>query len=157
VGKNTLIVLFLVVIVITAYLIIRAQLSRAGHAPGLANGKLAKCPAKPNCVCSEYKNDHAHYIQPIRSSSNHGDIDMEIVKNAILETGGQIKETGSDYLAATYSSKFFGFIDDLEIRIASAENLIHVRSASRAGTSDFSVNRKRVERLRKQLNERFLK
>ena len=41
------------------------------------------------------------------------------------------------------------FVDDLELRIDG--NVLLVRSESRIGYSDFGVNRKRAEQLRKQL------
>ena len=39
------------------------------------------------------------------------------------------------------------FVDDLEL-FYNDESVIHVKSASRLGYSDFSVNRERVEQLR---------
>lgn len=47
-------------------------------------------------------------------------------------------------MAAIFTSKFFGFVDDLECRIDQANHTIHLRSASRVGHSDFGANRKRV-------------
>lgn len=44
-----------------------------------------------------------------------------------------------------------GFADDLECRLCRADDVIHVRSASRLGYYDFGVNRARVEALRQQL------
>ena len=56
-----------------------------------------------------------------------------------------------DYLHAECSSAVFGFVDDLELHLRPAQNLIAVRSAARLGHSDFGVNRKRVESLRSLL------
>ena len=47
----------------------------------------------------------------------------------------------------------FRFVDDVEFHLRSAEGVIAVRSASRIGTSDFGVNRRRVERIRDRLIE----
>ena len=63
--------------------------------------------------------------------------------------GGRIEAESDHYLAATFSSAIFGFVDDLEIRVDSSERVIHIRSASRVGHSDMGVNRKRTELLRK--------
>ncbi len=52
------------------------------------------------------------------------------------------------YLAATFSSSFFGFIDDVEFRVDTQNQLIHIRSAARLGYSDFGVNKKRVNNLK---------
>jgi uncharacterized protein (DUF1499 family) len=36
-------------------------------------------------------------------------------------------------------------VDDVELRLDADQGLIHIRSASRVGRSDFGVNRKRVK------------
>ena len=58
------------------------------------------------------------------------------------------KNRKDDYLAVTFTSSIFRFVDDLEIRIDTDQQLIHLRSASRVGRSDGGVNRKRLERLK---------
>jgi len=65
------------------------------------------------------------------------------VRAAIIATGGTITREQDGYISATYMSKIFKFIDDVEVRDAGA-GIIHVRSASRVGFSDRGVNRKRV-------------
>ncbi len=58
-------------------------------------------------------------------------------------------EQGDDrYLWATFRSRVFRFVDDLELRLDEAGGVIHVRSAARLGYADFGVNRKRVVALR---------
>ena len=54
----------------------------------------------------------------------------------------------TDYLAATFTSSLFRFVDDLELRIDTGQKTIHLRSASRVGHGDGGVNRKRVEQLK---------
>ena len=61
-----------------------------------------------------------------------------------------------DYLHAQEKSRIFGFVDDIEFHLRSAEGIIAVRSASRVGYSDFGVNRRRVEEIRKVLHEQNL-
>lgn len=56
-----------------------------------------------------------------------------------------------DYVHAECRSAFFGFVDDLELHLRSADGIIAVRSASRLGHSDFGVNRRRVEQVRSAL------
>ena len=70
------------------------------------------------------------------------------MKTIVSGMGGSIQAEKTDYLAATFSSSIFGFVDDLEIRIDTEQNIIHLRSASRVGRGDGGVNRKRVERLK---------
>ena len=54
----------------------------------------------------------------------------------------------SDYLHAEAASAIFGFVDDLELHLRTAEGVIAVRSASRLGYSDLGANRRRIENLR---------
>ena len=47
-----------------------------------------------------------------------------------------------------------GFPDDIEFRLSPSEQVVHVRAASRlAPFWDFGVNRRRVERLRQQIED----
>jgi uncharacterized protein (DUF1499 family) len=129
-----------------AILISMSVMSKNWNAPGLIDKKLTRCPDKPNCVCSEYKDDIKHYIEPIYISEN---IDSLALLNKILaDMGGNIKSEQDNYIAVTFTSSVFNFIDDLEIRIDKENKMIHIRSAARVGYSDFGVNRKRVEQLR---------
>ncbi len=125
-----------------------AASSRGGKAPGLIEGRLARCPDAPNCVCSEYKDDVSHYIEPIVIRHDTGSDAFQRLSKAIQHLGGEIRFQGDDYLAASFSSTLFRFVDDVEIRVDDKRKLIHVRSASRVGHSDFGVNRHRIESLR---------
>ena len=62
--------------------------------------------------------------------------------------GGSIQAEETDYLAATFTSSVFRFVDDLELRIDADQKTIHLRSASRVGHGDGGANRKRVELLK---------
>ncbi len=53
-----------------------------------------------------------------------------------------------NYLHATVTSRFFRFVDDLEVLIDPVSREIHFRSASRTGYSDMGVNRRRVEAIK---------
>jgi uncharacterized protein (DUF1499 family) len=57
------------------------------------------------------------------------------------------------YLHAEFRSAVFRFVDDLEFLADESAGVIHVRSASRVGTSDLGVNRRRVETIRARWNE----
>jgi uncharacterized protein (DUF1499 family) len=58
-----------------------------------------------------------------------------------------ITET-ENYIHATFTSRIFRFVDDVEFYFMRDAPVIHVRSASRVGYSDLGVNRKRVEKIR---------
>lgn len=121
---------------------------------GIENGALTKCPGTPNCVSSMEAKDSS-YIEPIIVMGT-----QQEVKEKILEILGQIKNTNivvteDNYIRAEFKSNFFHFIDDVEFYFPytdSKEIIIHVRSASRVGHSDFGVNRERIELLRNKLS-----
>ena len=54
-----------------------------------------------------------------------------------------------DYLHAVCRTRL-GFPDDVECLLSPEGGVIHVRSASRLGYSDWGVNRRRVEDLRRR-------
>lgn len=122
--------------------------SNSGAAPGLVEGRLQRCPDTPNCVSSEFVADAEHSIEPLVYSADQAAQVLPRLKTIIAEMGGNIHEEKTDYLAATFTSSIFRFVDDLEIRIDAGQNRVHLRSASRVGRSDLGANRKRVERLK---------
>jgi len=116
--------------------------------PGLRNGHLQACPDKPNCVSSEAeKGDKLHAIAPFSGA------DWQVLRQAIEASGGKIELDDGEYMHATFTSSLFHFVDDVELRFDIAQGLIHIRSASRVGHSDFGVNRKRVEAIRARMLE----
>ncbi len=115
---------------------------------GLVDNGLAPCPGSSNCVCSE---DSAgdDRVAPLNFASTNPEQAWLSAQRAVQELGGTVEKVTNDYLWATFSSKVFGFVDDLELRLMPQEGIIQIRSASRVGYSDFGVNRRRVESLRR--------
>jgi uncharacterized protein (DUF1499 family) len=150
--KIAFIIFSLFIILVLVLFFTLAISSRSGKPPGLFEGRLSKCPDTPNCVCSEYKDDTGHYIEPIQIPKNHGPDIMPVLEQVIGKMGGNILTQEENYLAATFKSKIFGFVDDLEIRIDLAKSVIHIRSASRVGRGDMGVNKKRADLLKKLFN-----
>ena len=149
--KKLMIVLAAIAILFTLYLVYLGQVSRTGTAPGLDDGRLAACPDKPNCVCSEYPRAREHFIDPIAIGSTPMAQAMASLTRIVRESGGNIEIDRADYIAATFASSLFGFVDDVEFRADAEASVIHLRSASRVGTSDLGANRKRVESIRQRL------
>ncbi len=117
--------------------------SQKGKANGLKEGRLAPSGNKPNCAASESVENENHNVAPLFAT-------FWQAKDAVLATGGTITAETDDYLSATYMSKIFKFVDDVELRDA-GEGVVHIRSASRVGYSDRGENRKRVECIRAAL------
>jgi len=106
---------------------------------------LIPCPDKPNCVSSEAPSQQ-HQIDAYKIIGNDPGQSWERLMSAITRAGGAIKVEDGQYCHAVFTSTIFRFKDDLEVMLKN--NLIAVRSASRAGTSDLGQNRKRVEKIR---------
>jgi len=147
-----IIIAFLFVAFIVGFFIL-GFISKSGEPSGLIEGRLAKCPNKPNCVCSEYTEDANHYIEPISIAQDITFDALPILKNIIRELGGNIQTESDHYLAATFTSAIFGFVDDLEISIDATQKIVHIRSASRVGNGDGGVNKKRTELLKERYNK----
>jgi len=140
-------------LVIFLYFFYLAKKSQSGAALGLNSNVLYLCSDKPNCVCSEDEADKAHFIEPysyqfLIQSENERKKESQIIWQTLLlalkQHGAQIEFKSGTYLSATFRSGFFGFVDDFEARLDEANATLHFRSASRVGTSDLGVNRKRV-------------
>lgn len=146
--EKLLIIVVSVVLLAVIALFVLGYRSNSGDVPGLAEGRLQPCPDTPNCVNSEFVSDAEHYIEPLVYPADQAAQVLSRLKTIIQEMGGSIQAETADYLAATFTSSIFRFVDDLEIRIDAEQNTIHLRSASRVGRSDLGANRKRVERLK---------
>jgi uncharacterized protein (DUF1499 family) len=145
--KLLIIIASISLFVIIAFFIL-GLMSHSGAAYGLVEGRLKQCPGKPNCVNSEFVSDAEHYIEPLAYSADHAAQVLPWLKTIIRDMGGSIQVEETDYLAATFTSSLFRFVDDLELRIDTDQKTIHLRSASRVGYGDGGVNRKRVELLK---------
>jgi uncharacterized protein (DUF1499 family) len=146
--EKLLIIIASISLLVIIALFIFGYMSHSGKAHGLVDGRLKQCPDKPNCVSSEFVSDAKHYIEPLVYSAGEAERVMPRLKTIIGEMGGSIQVEETDYLAATFTSSVFRFVDDLEIRIDADQKIIHLRSASRVGHGDGGANRKRVELLK---------
>ena len=146
--KIVLIIVTVLALAILIGLFVLGLMSQSGEANGLVAGKLTKCPDKPNCICTEFDADVAHYAAPVVFSQTPTSEVVLRLKSIVQQMGGNIQIEDSNYLAATFTSSVFRFVDDLEIRIDADLKTIHLRSASRVGHSDRGVNRKRIEQFK---------
>ncbi len=118
--------------------------SNTGSSPGLLNDKLAPCPKSPNCICTEFSDDASHYVQAI----DYGGKSSTHIVNIIKYLGGTILIQENNYIAATFTSGIFQYVDDFEVRTDMQHRIIHLRSASRVGIFDMNKNLKRVLKFR---------
>jgi uncharacterized protein (DUF1499 family) len=116
---------------------------------GASGGRLAECPASPNCVATQ-SGDKNQRMAPLtfRGAPRQA---MERLQRLVADMPrAEIVAATDEYLHAEFTSKVFRFVDDVEFLIDPAEGVIHFRSASRAGYSDLGANRRRMEDIRRQ-------
>ncbi|MDD5633300.1 MAG: DUF1499 domain-containing protein [Methylococcales bacterium] len=113
---------------------------------------LPPCRDSPNCVSSQAQ-DEKHYIEPFKINGNPEEAWNELKKVLNSQSRMVITHETADTLHAEATSLVFQFVDDVNVILDKDANIIHVRSASRTGHSDFGVNRKRIEALRLKLQK----
>ncbi len=111
------------------------------------------CPDTPNCVSSLAKNSK-HRVEPLKLKK-----DPKTSWDIIKKTVGSMPRTkivsaDNSGIHAECRSVIFRFVDDLTLHLTPSNGIVHIRSASRTGYSDFGVNRRRVENLRKKLRHK---
>jgi uncharacterized protein (DUF1499 family) len=116
--------------------------------------KLPLCLKSPNCVSSQAITlDKQHFIAPFKIRGNPDKAWAELKKCFVNQSRLIITHETDDRLHAEATSLLLRFVDDIEAILDKEARLIHIRSASRVGYSDFGVNRKRIEALRLQLQK----
>jgi len=121
---------------------------------GLTNGRFSSCPDSPNCV-SSMAAAAEHAIEPIAYEGSR-----EAAKKAMLSVIQSMKRSrliadSEKYIHAEFRSLIFRFVDDVELFFPEGKGVIHMKSASRTGYSDFGVNRKRLEEIRRRFQAAF--
>jgi uncharacterized protein (DUF1499 family) len=117
---------------------------------GVSNGLLKPVPASPNAISSQATGGY-HQVAPLRYIGT-SEPAMAALKSIVESTPRtSIVEERADYLYVEFTSRLIGYVDDVEFYFPPKGRVIHVRSASRLGHSDFGVNRKRIEDIRVKL------
>ena len=117
-----------------------------------ADGLLAQAPKAPKCVSSQADaaTDSGHAIAPLALGGQTPQAVIAEAANLLASwPGASVVTTREQYLHAECSTRTMGFVDDLEL--VAGDGCVHVRSCSRLGYSDWGVNRRRVEQLRRAL------
>jgi len=120
---------------------------------GIDSGELKSCPDTPNCV-SSLAADEQHFIEPILVSANPEETREIILKTLDEFSRVKVTEAQTNYIHAEFTSMIFRFVDDVEFYFPKSESgvvRVDIRSASRVGSSDLGVNRKRVEAIREKI------
>jgi len=135
-------------------LLLCIALAGCGGAPpppveAATSAALAPCPASPNCVSSQADpSDAEHHTAPLSLHGDPADAVDRLARIIRSHERTRITHTDDRVLRATYTSRVFRFVDDVELRIDAEAGLVHVRSASRVGYDDLEANPERVARIR---------
>ncbi|MFC7062705.1 DUF1499 domain-containing protein [Halobacillus seohaensis] len=119
---------------------------------GIKDGQLAPCPKSPNCVSTSTE-DYDKSMEPLpllRSLTKTKKTIRSLIHQ--MERCEIIEET-DNYLYVIFKSKVMKFKDDVEFYLNEETGLLHFRSSSRIGYSDFGVNRKRMEKFSESYNQ----
>src|SRR5258708_32370793 len=113
---------------------------------------LPPCPNTPTCVSTMAWDAHAiaplHYTSTRQEAMNHL---LGILRSMPRTT---IVAADDHSIRAEFRTAVFRFVDDGIFLFDDATKTIHFRSASLVGRSDFGVNRRRVESLRRDFAAR---
>lgn len=114
-------------------------------AVGLVEGHLRRCPATPNCVCSEGETGE-HAIAPLVFEDAPDAAWKRLVHVLESTPRAHVITQESNYMHVEFVTPLMRYVDDVEFRLEGQQ--IQIRSASRVGRSDLGANRARVEKLR---------
>jgi uncharacterized protein (DUF1499 family) len=112
---------------------------------GVINGSLRPCPSS-NCVCSQCGGDR--FVEPFDASSDPAQAFESFVRLIRERSDARVASIDGSYAHIEFTTPILRFVDDVELLLDPEAEVIHIRSASRVGKSDFGKNRSRVEELR---------
>lgn len=114
---------------------------------GVENGRLKPLRNTPNCVSTQ-ASDLEKRVEPLPFADNL-EKTMAALKAAVHSYGHEkILEETDTYLRVVFTTPTLRFKDDAEFWLDVENQVVHFRSAARAGKSDLGMNRKRYEKLR---------
>ncbi len=116
----------------------------------IVNKFIEPCPKTPNCV-SSIDTSRGHFIQPLEFSGSAKDALYKLLQILNQFKGARVVTFEDNFIEAEFISSVFRFVDDVQFYLDDRKKIIHVKSASRVGFSDLGVNRRRIEKIRNQL------
>lgn len=125
---------------------------------GVHDGRLKPPSNTPNSVSSQaalYPDHLQRAYAEIAPFPLKGDADATLDRIAsIIESmeGGKIVKKAPGYIYAQFTTRLMKYVDDVEFWYDPSAKVIQVRSASRLGSSDLGVNRKRIETIRQKFD-----
>jgi uncharacterized protein (DUF1499 family) len=119
---------------------------------GAVDGRLSPVREDLRNAVSSTAGTARHRIPPLAPVGEPEAAFARVRALVAADAGARLVTERSDYLHAEYTTRWLRFVDDVEFLLDPRERVIHVRSASRLGRSDFGVNRARIESIRARLD-----
>ena len=124
---------------------------------GVHDGRLKPPSKTPNSVSSQaslYPDHPERDYADIAPLPLKGEPEATLDRIAtIIESmeGGKVIKREPGYLYTQFTTRLMKYVDDVEFWFDPDAKVIHIRSASRLGSSDLGVNRKRIDSIREKL------
>ena len=125
------------------------SLAACSSSPGRPEGRAAlpECGLLPNCVNSQ-SGRGAQASEPLSAATRQW---QQLKAWIRQQPDWEVIVDENDFMQAVVKTPTLGFRDDVQLLFLPAQQIIHVRSASRLGLSDLGTNARRVDTLREQL------
>ena len=120
---------------------------------GVKNGFLSPCNGRWNCVISQEVDGQKPNIQPIPYEGSRQGAVAALIMILKGMPGAEIVIHELNYIHATFTTKLWRFVDDVEFYFPEDEKVIQVRSASRVGKWDLGLNKRRVKKIAKRFKQ----
>ncbi len=115
-------------------------------------------PEYPGAETAQQQQQAYPHIQPLRLAADRNTVFAQ-ARELVAANGWQLVQANPDsgIIEASDTSWWFGFVDDVIIRIRSdgRGSLVDMRSKSRIGRSDIGANARRIDRFLQQLQQRL--
>ncbi|HWS75332.1 MAG TPA: DUF1499 domain-containing protein [Quisquiliibacterium sp.] len=115
---------------------------------GVADGRLRPVPTDRRNAVSSFADTEYHRIAPLDAAPDPRAAFERLARVVRAWPDATVVAERPGYLHAEFRTPLMRFVDDVEFLLDEPAAVIHVRSASRLGRSDFGANRKRVEAIR---------
>ncbi len=140
----------LVLLVLVAALVVTGCTKISRPIYGVTEGQLSSCDGIAGCISSQAQSPE-HFIEPIAFTSLRSDARADLLV--------AMRSAGEHRLVSSHRSYVRGefmrgnAVDDVEFYLPIEERFIHVRSVTRDGSDDSSVQRERIEEVRVRFME----
>ncbi len=119
----------------------------------LEEGNPLPCPDKPNSV-STRSADPARRMEALPFVGTREETRNRILGIVRGMKRSEVVQVSDSTVHVLFRSRLFRFVDDVVFLLDGSERLVHFRSASRVGTCDFGVTRRRMEEVSRRYRDR---